>query len=85
MSLKKMKFKRPTCESCGAKIYPKINPFITANFLFGDLPSYCPNCGKEISNEKNAQVAKYTRNVYGLWCILFLVFVIVVIIIFSSL
>ena len=79
-----MKSKRPRCESCGAKIYPKVNPFIRANFLFGDLPSYCPNCGKEISNKKNAQVAKYNTNVYCLWCIGFILFVVVVFIIILS-
>ena len=78
MRLKKMKFKRPRCESCGKKIYPKVNPFIRANFLFGDLPSYCPNCGKEISNEKNAQVAKYNAYLYGLWCIAFVTIVVII-------
>ena len=84
MRLKKMNPKRPRCESCGAKIYPKTSPFIQANFLIGDLPSYCPNCGKEISNEKNAQVAKYNTNVYCLWCIGFMLFVIIVLIIIFS-
>jgi predicted RNA-binding Zn-ribbon protein involved in translation (DUF1610 family) len=84
MSLKKMKFKRPQCESCGAKIYPKIKPFRTANFFFGDLPSYCPNCGNEISNEKNAQVAKYSRNLYCLLCIGFILFAVVLVVILSS-
>jgi predicted RNA-binding Zn-ribbon protein involved in translation (DUF1610 family) len=62
-----MKFKRPQCDSCGAKIYPKIRPIRTTNFFFGDLPLYCPNCGNEISNEKNAQVAEYGRNLFFLW------------------
>ncbi|MHA1477421.1 MAG: hypothetical protein ACTSPU_04400, partial [Promethearchaeota archaeon] len=75
MSLKKRQFKRPQCESCGAKIYPKIKPFRTANFFFGDLTSYCPNCGNEISNEKNAKVAKYSRNLYCLYCIGSILFV----------
>ena len=77
-----MNFKRPRCENCGAKIYPKSSPFRKADFLIGDLPLYCPNCGKEISNEKNAQVAKYGTTIYGLWCIGFISFVIVVLIIF---
>jgi len=79
-----MTFKRPQCESCGAKIYPKVNPFIKANFLFGDLPSYCPNCGNEISNEKNAKVAKYSRNLYCLYCIGSTLFVVVLLIILIS-
>ncbi len=79
-----MKFKRPRCESCGAKIYPKIKPFRKANFFFGDLPSYCPNCGNEISNEKNAQVAKYSTSIYCLLCIGFILFVVVLVIILSS-
>ena len=81
MSLNKMKFKRPRCERCGEKIYPKVSPFRKANFLFGDLPSYCPNCGKEISNEKNAQVAEYGTNIYCIWCIAFILIVVVVLII----
>ena len=79
-----MKFKRERCERCGEKIYPKVSPFRKANFLFGDLPSYCPNCGKEISNEKNAQVAKYSMYLYSLWCIGFISFVIIVVIILLS-
>jgi len=73
-----MKFKRPRCESCGVKIYPKVKPFRRADFLIGDLPSYCPSCGKEISNEKNAEVANYGTTIYCLWCIGFISFVIVV-------
>jgi len=84
MSVKKRQFKRPQCENCGAKIYPKIKPFRTANFFFGDLPSYCPNCGNEISNEKNAQVANYSSFIYCLLCFGFILFVVTVIIILSS-
>ena len=84
MSLKKMTFKRPQCESCGAKIYFMTKPFRTANVFFGDLPSYCPNCGNEISNKKNAQVADYSTFIYCLLCIGFILFVVIVVIILSS-
>jgi len=84
MSLKKKKYIRPQCESCGAKIYPKVKPFRSASFFFGDLPSYCPNCGKEISNEKNAQVAKYSGYLYCFLCIGTILFIVVVLIILSS-
>ena len=81
MSLKKLNFKRPRCDSCGSKIYPKTKPLRRANFLLGDLPLYCPNCGEKISNEKNAQVAEYGTNIYCIWCIGFLLIVVVVLII----
>jgi predicted RNA-binding Zn-ribbon protein involved in translation (DUF1610 family) len=84
MSLKKKAYKRPQCESCGAKIYPKVKPFRRNNIFFGDLPSYCPNCGNEISNEKNAQVANYGHLSYCLLCIGSIIFIVVVLIIFSS-
>ncbi|MFW9952239.1 MAG: hypothetical protein ACFFKA_19130 [Candidatus Thorarchaeota archaeon] len=80
-----MNFKRPRCESCGVKIYPKSTPFSRSDFLIGDLPSYCPSCGKEISNEKNAELEKYGTTFYCIWCIGFISFVIVLFIIFISL
>lgn len=76
-----MKFKRPRCDNCGVKLFPKNKPFRTAAFLFGDLPSYCPDCGKEISNEKRAQLDEYSTSIYSLWCIGFISFVIVVLVI----
>jgi len=80
-----LKLKRPKCESCGAKIYPQIKPIRIRNFpILGDLPLYCSNCGKEISNEKNAQVADYDTNFYCLFCIGVILFVVVVVIILSS-
>jgi len=84
MSLKKKKYRRPQCESCGAKIYPKVKPFRKADFLIGDVPRFCPNCGNEISNEKNAQVAKYGTTIYCLWCIGSILFFVVLLIILSS-
>ena len=80
-----MEFKRPRCESCGVKIYPKSSPFRKADFLIGDVPRSCPNCGKEISNEKNAQVANYGTTIYCLWFIGFIFFVVVVFLIIFSL
>lgn len=72
-----MKFKRPRCENCGAKIYPITKRYKIPDFLHGRIPSHCQNCGKEISNEKNAQVVKY--NIFGfcLWCIGSILFIIV--------
>jgi hypothetical protein len=82
-----MKYKRPQCDNCGAKIYPKVKPFRLGfrylNFSYGDLPSYCPNCGNEISNEKNAQVANYDNSIYCVSCTGFILFIVVVLIIFS--
>ncbi len=81
MRLTKSKFKRPRCENCGVKFFPKNKPFREASFLFGDLPIYCPDCGKEISNEKRAQLDEYSTKIYCLWCIWFISFVIVVLVI----
>jgi len=76
-----MKFKRPRCENCGAKLFPKNKPFRKASFLFGDLPSYCPDCGKEITNQKKVQLDNYSTLIFSLWCISFISFVIVVLVI----
>ncbi len=72
-----MTFKRPQCENCGWKIYPITKTFRIPDFLHGRVPSHCPKCGKEISREKKAQVAKY--NIYGcsLWCIGSISFIII--------
>ncbi|MFX1499071.1 MAG: hypothetical protein ACFFBH_16260 [Promethearchaeota archaeon] len=80
-----MKLKRPRCDNCGKKIYPKSNPFIRSSFLFGKIPSYCPDCGKEISNEKKAQLDEYSTSIYAIWCLGFITFVVITIITIISL
>jgi hypothetical protein len=64
-----MALKRPRCENCGAKIYPKIKIFRVSGFpLRGDIPAYCPDCGKELSNLTRMQVDSYDTNLYGIMC-----------------
>lgn len=75
------KFKRPRCDNCGAKIYPKAKPFRENNWLFGEIPSYCPDCGKELSNQKRAQLDEYKTLIYYIWCLVCIFFVIITIVI----
>ena len=78
---KMSKLKHPRCDYCGARIYPKYMPFVRSIWLFGSIPSYCPNCGKEISNQKKAQFDEFRSLIYLIWCISFIVFIIIVVII----
>ena len=80
MRLTKSKLKRPRCENCGVKLFPKHKLFFREpSFLFGDLPIYCPDCGKEISNEKRAQLDEHSTKIYCLWCISFVIVVLVIV------
>ena len=81
-----MQYKRPRCDYCGTKLFPKNKPFSwrQPDWLFGEIPSHCPDCGKEVSNEKRAQLHEYCILIYCLWCIGFISFLIVAFVIFSN-
>ena len=78
-------FKRPRCDNCGAKIYPKYKPFRQNIWLSRDIPSYCPDCGMEITIEKKSQINEYRSLLWIIWCILFTVFIFIITIGFQNL
>ena len=64
-----MILKRPRCENCNSKIFPKTNYWGgNLNYLIGDIPSYCPNCGHEISNAKRIRVEKHNDTICLIIC-----------------
>jgi len=81
-----MQYKRPRCDYCRTKLFPKNKPFSwrQPDWLFGEIPAHCPDCGKEVSNEKKAQLDEYCTLIFSLWCVGFISFVIVVLVIFSN-
>ncbi|TFG19595.1 MAG: hypothetical protein EU533_06655 [Promethearchaeota archaeon] len=79
------RFKRPRCEHCGAKIFPKYRLFRQSIWLSGEIPSYCPDCGMEITIEKKSQINEYRSLLWVIWCILFIVFIFIITIGFQNL
>jgi uncharacterized protein with PIN domain len=69
----KMKLKRPRCDYCGNKIYPKNKPFMRNSFFSGEIPSFCPDCGKEISYAKKTQLEEYNTKIYFICCLYFII------------
>lgn len=78
-----MQYKRPRCEYCGTKLFRLDRPYK----LLKEIPAYCPDCGKEITNQIRAQLdtyytarcclgwfSKYLIYIYsnnGFWCLKF--------------
>ena len=76
------KLKHPRCDYCGVKLFPNYRPFIRSIWLFGDIPSHCPDCGKEISIEKKKQFDNFRSLLYLIYCISVIVIISIVIIMF---
>jgi len=79
------KLKHPRCDNCGFKLFSNYRPFIRSIWLFGDIPSHCPNCGKEISIEKKEQYDNFRSLLYLISCISFIAIISIVIIMFQIL
>ena len=80
MRLGKKILKRPRCKGCGGRIYLSSSPF--RNYSWGDTPSYCSRCGKQISNDKQEHLNAHEEFIWLSWCGIFITFVIVVLLIF---
>ncbi|MHA2180483.1 MAG: hypothetical protein ACXAAH_03575 [Promethearchaeota archaeon] len=72
--------KRPRCESCGARIYLSSKPF--TNYFWGDTPSHCSRCGKQISNYNQKHLNEHDECIWLSLCCISIIFLIVVFIIF---
>ena len=73
--------KRPRCEGCGGRIYRSQSPF--GNYFWGDTPSHCSRCGKQISAHKKEHLNAHDEFIWLSMCGIFIIFVIVVLILFS--
>ena len=74
-----MILKRPRCEYCGIKIYPMSRPWSNVDHLLGDIPSHCPNCGKEINFKIKNEAEKYGANIFLIQCCCGITFIISII------
>lgn len=72
--------KKPLCENCGRKVHPAKSAMQRFDIILSEIPSYCPNCGAEISYTKKKQVDKYTDYLSILKCIPVIGFIILIII-----
>ncbi|MFX0039134.1 MAG: hypothetical protein ACFFCY_14380 [Promethearchaeota archaeon] len=80
MRLGKEILKRPRCEGCGGRIYRSQSPF--KNYFWGDTPSHCSRCGKQINAEKQEHLNTHDEFIWLAWCATFITVVIVVLVIF---
>jgi uncharacterized protein (DUF983 family) len=73
---------QPRCPKCGKKIYLKYSPY--REYVFRKPPSYCPNCGEELSVEKKKDLVEHEELVFGIFCILAVIFLIIIGVIFGA-
>ena len=76
--------KHPRCDNCGAKIWPQYKRFRRNSFFYGDIPSFCPNCGKEISNQKKAQFDDFRSFHFIIGCIMVIVIIFLALTVFRT-
>ena len=81
--MRKLKFLR--CNYCGAKVYPTHKPLRQNFWLTKEVPSSCPNCGKEINIEKKIQLEAFRFLLWFSWCMLVIVFIMIITATFQNL
>lgn len=81
---KMMQLKHPRCDNCGVKIYPIYKRFTRNRWFYGDIPSFCPSCGKEISNRKKAQFDDFRSIHYIIGCTIVMTIAILALTVFRT-
>jgi len=67
---------KPRCENCGTRIDRIYHPF---KYKFQwDIPSYCPNCGEQISINKKQNLIDNEELRCLMYCIMFVAFLVVI-------
>jgi len=79
-----LNLKRPRCENCNRKLYPKSRPWRSSDYLLGDIPPHCPECGKEISREIRDKAENYGAKIFLIQCCCGISFIISLILIIIS-
>ncbi|MFX0029864.1 MAG: hypothetical protein ACFE8B_11680 [Candidatus Hermodarchaeota archaeon] len=80
MTSDKELLKRPRCKKCGKRIYRNYSPF--KNYLWRDIPEFCPKCGEKLSFEKKKHLLEHEEYCWMLNCIGIIIFLIIIALIF---
>ena len=80
-----MNFKRPRCEYYNSKLYPRNRPWNQLDYLLGNIPRRCPNCGKEVSNAIRERGEKFGVFIFliQVFCGIAFIFSLILIILFA--